>query len=246
MFEAGLVSITFREMDVAELIRATAEAGLKHIEWGSDVHAPNHDTQRLLQIVHLQKEYDINCSSYGTYFYLGLMPIEELPNYIRAAKLLGTNILRLWAGKKNAESYSQDEKEAFFAQCKQAAKLAEDACVTLCLECHRNSYTETAEGALELMKAVNSPAFRMYWQPNPSTSFDDNISYIRLVRDYIVHIHAFNIKGYTGYPLSEAADDWKQYLDEIGGDHIILLESMPGSESGILNREAESLRSIIG
>ena len=40
MFDTGLVSITFRDKSVEEIIRAVSECGLHYIEWGSDVQAP--------------------------------------------------------------------------------------------------------------------------------------------------------------------------------------------------------------
>lgn len=245
MFGTGLVSITFRNMPFDEVIRAAAEAGLKNIEWGSDVHAPNHDINRLHQIVEMQAQYGITCCAYGTYFYLGVTPIDELPDYIRAAKLLGTNILRLWAGNKSPGKWTPEEKKSLFSQCKQAAEIAEAAGVTLCLECHRNTYTEAGESALELMQAVDSPAFQMYWQPNPDASVAENIAYARLLHTYTVHIHTFHWKGNRGYPLAEGADEWKAYLREFSGDHLLLLENMPNHQPGTLLCEADSLRRIL-
>ena len=245
MFGTGLVSITFRNTAFDEVIRAAVQAGLMHIEWGSDVHAPCHDTQRLRQIAELQKQYGISCCAYGTYFYLGVTPVDELPGYIRAAELLETDVLRLWAGKKSPEKLTPEEKEMLFSQSKQAAEIAEAAGVTLCLECHRNTYTEAGESALELMQAVDSPAFRMYWQLNPDTSAAENIAYARLLQKYTVHIHAFHWKGNRAYPLAEGADEWKAYLKEFSGDHLLLLENMPDHQPGTLLREADSLRRII-
>ena len=101
MFRSGLVSISFRSLSPEEIVALCREAGLCAIEWGSDVHAPYNDPQKLNRIVALQKESGIVCSSYGTYFKLGVHDTEELHGYIAAAKLLGTDILRLWCGDKN-------------------------------------------------------------------------------------------------------------------------------------------------
>lgn len=245
MFDTGLVSITFRSKSSEEVMRSASECGLKYIEWGSDVHAPQNDPQKLRGIAAAQKEYGISCCSYGTYFYLGVTPIDQLPDYIRAAKLLGTRVLRLWAGKKSGHKWTPEEKEDLFRQCAQAAAMAEDADVVLCLECHRNTFTEAGESALELMRSVNSKAFRMYWQPNPDASVEDNIRYARMIAEYTVHIHVFNITGYTGFPLEEGIGDWLLYLREFRGDHLLLLESMPDNLSDRLAREADSLRKII-
>ena len=84
-YKSGLVSVSFRQNTPKEILEAASAAGLSCIEWGSDVHAPCHDDERLKQIAALQKEYGIECSSYGTYFYLGCMALGELRDYIRAA-----------------------------------------------------------------------------------------------------------------------------------------------------------------
>lgn len=245
MFDTGLVSITFRSISAEEVMHSAAECGLKYIEWGSDVHAPQNDPERLRCIAAAQKEYGISCCSYGTYFYLGVTPIDELPDYIRAAKLLGTRVLRLWAGKKSSHKWTPEEKEELFRQCAQAAAMAEEADVVLCLECHRNTFTEAGESALELMQTVNSTAFRMYWQPNPDVSIEENIAYARMIRDYTVHIHVFQIKGSQAFSLSEGIDEWQTYLREFRGDHLLLLESIPSRQPDKLAHEADSLRNII-
>ena len=245
MHDPGLVSISFRDQTPEAILRACTEANLKFIEWGSDVHAPCHDIAQLEYIAALQKQYGISCCSYGTYFRLGHSPIEELPQYIHAAKILGTNILRLWAGRKKVSDCTPDERTAFIDQCRQAAAIAQEHDVILCLECHRRSYTETRDGALELMEAVHSPNFRMYWQPNPDISLADNLDYIAALNPYITHIHVFNWSGDQRYSLQEGLDTWKQYLSALSGDHHLLLEFMPDDRFQSLAGEAESLHDMI-
>lgn len=246
MNNTGLVSISFRKLTPEEVISAAANAGLKVIEWGSDVHAPRDQMQRLDEIVHLQKKYRVDCCSYGTYFYLGRDPIDQLPEYIKAAKMLGTNILRLWCGTKNPQEYTQEEKEALFVDCRKAAKMAEEQGVILCMECHIRTFTETKEGALALLAAVNSPAFRMYWQPNQFRSIEENIEYAKAIKDYIVHIHVFQWKGNDRYPLAEGIEEWKSYLKEIPGEHMLLLEFMPDNNVETLPVEAQALYALKG
>ena len=73
----GLVSISFRQHSPEELLKEVKRIGLTCIEWGSDVHAPKDDRARLLEIQRLQESYGITCCSYGTYFKLGVHPMEE-------------------------------------------------------------------------------------------------------------------------------------------------------------------------
>ena len=153
-YTLGLVSISFRDKSPLEIVQAVRAAGLSCIEWGSDVHAPCGDIQRLTEIAALQREYGIACSSYGTYFFLGQTPIEELNDYVRAAKILGTDTIRLWCGKKSGADMTDDEREQLIAECRKAARIAEENQVTFCMECHRDTYTDRPENTVSLMEAV--------------------------------------------------------------------------------------------
>lgn len=238
----GLVSVSFRNESPKVILQAMQACGLSCIEWGSDVHCP---PEKATEIAVLQKQYGITCCAYGTYFRLGVTPMEELSEYIAAAKKLGTKILRLWCGNQNSEDYTEEEKEALFRQCKAAAALAEKNGVTFCMECHNNTYTNAKEAALELMQAVDSEAFRMYWQPNQYRSEEENMAYAKLLAPYTVNIHVFNWQGKGKYPLGEATDIWKTYLSCFAGEHALLLEFMPDGKLETLKTETAALREII-
>ena len=113
----GLASVSFRGSAPFEIISDVHNAGLSFIEWGSDVHAPRESTEMLSEIALMQSDYGIKTSSYGTYFCLGKDNPAELGRYINAAKILGTDILRVWCVDKCAEKYSECEKESFFVEC---------------------------------------------------------------------------------------------------------------------------------
>jgi sugar phosphate isomerase/epimerase len=216
-------------------------AGLSVIEWGSDVHCP---PEKAKEIAVLQKQHGIQCCSYGTYFRLGVTPICELEQYIKAAKTLGTDILRLWCGHKNGEDYTEREKRELFTACKAAAGIAQAEGVTLCMECHTNTYTNAKETALELMNEMDSPHFRMYWQPNQHRLVEENIAYAKAIAPYTVNIHIFNWKGKEKYPLCEATDIWREYLSCFDGDKNLLLEFMPDDKLETLTREAKVMKEI--
>lgn len=242
----GLVSISFRALSPEALITLVKAAKLSCIEWGSDVHAPCTDEAALNKIIRLQAESGIACCSYGTYFRLGQNPLSELPEYIRAAKKLGTHILRLWCGTKGSSDYTPQELEALYGECRRAAALAEAEDVTLCMECHNGTLTDRKEAALALMEAVSSPSFRMYWQPNQHRTPEENCAYAAALAPYITHIHVFNWEGANRYPLAESIDLWKKYLQILGKNHTLLLEFMPDDDPNSLPREADALRAIIG
>lgn len=241
-YKLGLVSVSFRDKTPQEILSAMKESGLSFIEWGSDVHCPPESAK---EISDLQNKYGIKCSSYGTYFKLGVTPIDELKQYIDAAKILGTNILRLWCGNKNSQDYSESEKEALFTECRQAEKIARNNGVILCMECHIKTYTNKKESAHELMQEVGSPHFRMYWQPSQFTTKDENIAYAKLISPFTECIHVFNWKEKEKYPLILAKDIWREYLGCFEGEKTLLLEFMPDGKIETLKTEADALREIV-
>ena len=245
-YNLGLVSVSFRSHTPKEILEAARAAGLSCVEWGSDVHAPCNDTERLMEIAELQKEYGIVCSSYGTYFRLGETSVEELETYIEAAKLLGTNILRLWCGGKSGENMTGTEKNTLFEICRKAAKIAQNNRVILCMECHKGTFTENPDDAMRLMEMVNSPCFRMYWQPFQWQSIDENFENARKIAPYAEHIHVFHWRGKEKFPLGEAIEEWRIYLKQFSKPRTLLLEFMPDNEISTLPREAEALRTIVG
>ena len=113
------------------------------------------------------------------------------------------------------------------SECKRAAKIAEEEGVTLCMECHQKSFTNVLEGALDLMRSVDSPAFRMYWQPSTKEGVEYNIEYARGIAEYVETIHVFYYRDGKKAYLSEGIEDWKKYLAEFDGKQNLLLEFMP-------------------
>lgn len=240
----GLVSVSFRTLTPERIIKEIKKAGLSCIEWGSDIHAPCNDLGRLREIAELQKESGIFCCSYGTYFRLGSDNTDELINYINAAKILGTDILRLWCGNKATDEYTIEDETALFDECRKAAAIAQKHGVTLCMECHNGTYTHYKEGAIKLMKEINSPALRMYWQPNQFVTEEENKKYARLLSSFTKNIHVFNWTKKERFPLCEAEALWKAYLSYFNGSQTLLLEFMPDDSIDSLIAEAEALKMI--
>ena len=243
-YELGIVSVSFRRHEPREILEAMRNAGLTCIEWGSDVHAPYNDVEKLQSLVKLQDEYGITCSSYGTYFYLGRDSVAELSGYINAAKILGTNILRLWCGNKCAQVMSEPEKAAFLNECREAAAIAEKNGAILCMECHPHSFTKRVEDALMLMREINSPSFRMYWQPSNLDPKEQNLAYAEAIAPFTYHIHASLMRGDQRVSLHEGIDEWKEYLSKFSTPRTLLLEFMPDHQITTLPREADALKII--
>ena len=246
MLHTGLVSISFRSLTCEELVEHLKKCGLKNIEWGSDVHAPADNIERLYEIKKLMDDNGINCCSYGTYFRISITPVEEIYKYIKAAKILGTNILRLWCGNKGTDVITKEEKEKLFADSKALAEIAEKEGVILCMECHNNTYTDRIDPALEIMEEINSENFRMYWQPNQLRTFEENMYYAKTISKYTYHLHVFNWAFDDRFPLKDSVLTWKDYLTNFEGDRYLLLEFMPDDKIETLPTETMALNEIVG
>ena len=243
-YKLGLVSVSFRKNSPEEILFAMREAGLSYIEWGSDIHAPATEPERLRALAAKQKESGITCSSYGTYFKFGQAPVSELERYIDGALILGTDMLRLWAGTKPPDAMTEEERDALLRDCAEAARIAERRGVTLALECHRNTYTQEKETALALMKAVDSERFRMYWQPAQWRTVEENVDFARALSPYTERLHVFHWQADQRLPLASGVAVWKTYLKEFSSDAYLLLEFMPDNEIATLPREVDALRRI--
>ena len=247
-YSLGVVSVSFRKHTPLEILKQMKTAGLNFIEWGSDVHAPPRDIENLKTIASMQKEYGVATSSYGTYFRLGVTPVEELADYIRAAEILGTNVLRLWCGDKCGKDMTDAERSFLLSECKKAAAIAEKENVILCMECHRWSFTEEPEDAAWLMENVASRNFRMYWQPPHWKTREEALESARKIMPYALNIHVFNLQmqGETPAqkPLADAISDWRSFLEYFPAPRALLLEFMPHGTLDELVEEASSLREI--
>lgn len=249
MYRAGLVSITYRQLSHREVIDLAADAGLDCIEWGSDIHAPVGDAARLADIASYSRERGIQCCSYGTYFRLGLHPLDDLRTYIEAARTLGTRVLRIWAGNKNYTDMTDSERTALIDEARRAAALAEREGVTLCFEWHAETMTNCLEGALSLMEQVDSPALRLYWQPSQYRSFEQNLAEAKRIAPYTVNLHVFQWELVPGtivrHPLADGRKAWTQYLSCFDGTQNALLEFVPDDDPALLTREVATLKSFL-
>ena len=96
------------------------------------------------------------------------------------------------------------------------------------------------------MKEIDSPHFRMYWQPFQWLSVEENLRYAQAIAPYTEYLHVFNWKGEDMLPLDCGVEEWRAYLEAFSAPRILLLEFMPDGRIESLSAEAEALRRIVG
>ncbi len=165
LIKSSVVSVTFRKMSPAELVAISKKAGLAGIEWGSDVHVLPGDVALAKEVKKLTEDAGLAVASYGSYYYAAhaenKAPFEAV---LESAVALGAPNIRIWAGvgaSKDADAARRAEVAADIVRC---ADLAKKAGVTLSLEYHGNTLTDTLASTLQLLDEAKHDNVFSYWQ----------------------------------------------------------------------------------
>ncbi len=250
MFESGLVSVSFRRLSPEEIIEQTAGAGLSCIEWGGDVHLPPGNIRLAQQIAEQTHTAGLRVSSYGSYFRIGVTPIEQFPDVLASASALGAKLVRVWAYDRYLDQWGGTVWDSLVESARTIAEMAAKVGIKVCLECHNHTLTEDYHGALRFLQAVDHPALRMYWQPNEHRSHAYNLEAARALAPYTECIHIFHWDAQGHYPLANGAREWEAYLSVFRKQSPkkslpLLLEFMPDNKVESLPAEAKTLQRLI-
>ena len=246
-FRPGLVSVSFRALSAPEIIRIARTAGLEGIEWGGDVHAPpSAPPETLTDLAARCRDAGLLCSSYGSYFRLGCQPAKEILPCLRAARLLGTDTVRIWAGNTGSADLDPEQRRRIVADARDVAAAAHEQGIRLCLECHGNTLTDRTESSLAFLQEVDAPNLFMYWQPDQFLSDEENFENARRLSRFTVHLHVFRWRGAERFPLRSGFRPWLRFLSCFAdAPHWLLLEFMPDDRPESLPGEAACLRDLI-
>ena len=211
----GLTSITFRNKSISEIVDIVKRSHLSSIEWGGDVHCPPGDRESAKLAFLLTKKAGISVSSYGSYFRLGVNTAKEFDCVCETAVLLGTDTVRIWAYNKDHDDVTSDEYKKCISEEKEISEIAKKHGITVCFEYHRGTLTRSAPFAKKLIEDIERENARLYWQPNPEISHEENCRELETVLPYVVNIHCFhwtwdgkNLR----HPLYDGVGEWKNYL----------------------------------
>lgn len=242
MKNAGLVSVTFRQLPPEEIVRLARQAGLSAIEWGSDIHVPETDLQNAEQVRLLTEANGLSVSSYGTYYKLGQG--QNFAAYLEAAAVLNAPVMRIWAGVKGSSIVHEYERAEMVREAKAVCRMATGKGIRVDFEYHPNTLTDTKESALRLMQEIGEPNCGLYWQPNFKKSTEENLAAIQLVLPYVHIVHAFFWdKDSKRLHLAEGKEIWKSFMESLG-EKTFLLEFVPQDNAVYLPYEANALKEI--
>ena len=254
MIYPGLVSITFRQLKTHEIIELVKRSGLAAIEWGGDIHVPHGDIQTAERVAKETKQAGLRVAAYGSYYKLGVSePDLKFEDVLNSAVALNAPTVRVWAGDKASKSVSEHEREKITEDAKRCAKMALKAGVTLTLEYHGNTLTDSTVSAQQLMAEIGHSSVCFGWQPPNLRPIDECEDGLRRVMPWLNTIHVFhwadNGQGKIDRrPLSEGAECWIQYLKLASctaRDHAALIEFVRGDSTEQFLEDAEVLKDLI-
>ena len=220
----GLCSVTFRELTTDEVIDLAAEAGIVGIEWGADVHVQPGDLDTARAVAERSAAAGVACPSYGTY--LGKdEPIADqgsVARHCETAAALGATNFRIWPLYKAPSDIDDDARAPITAGIRLATEVAADHGMTVGLEYHVRTITESAESTLRLLDEVAASNLFTYWQPNWWTNTGDDVAArladLAAVSRSLSHLHIYSW-GSSGerFPLAEGPELWPAALAAIDG-----------------------------
>lgn len=241
----GLTSVTFRALDAGDIIALCARTGVRGIEWGGDVHVPPDDIANAAVVERQTRAAGLRVLSYGSYYRLNTG--GQFAPVLRAAQALGAPRVRIWAGERGSAQADGDYGDAAAAELRDICAQAAPAGITVALEYHRNTLTDTADSALALLQAAGSGNLRTYWQPNPDLTLEQQLGELRLLGEWVDAVHVFQWqRGNLRCQLEEGEAAWQTYLELLGQHRDYILEFVRDDAPEQFRRDAATLARWLG
>lgn len=251
---AGLCSVTLRARSAEEVVRVAAGAGLEAIEWGGDVHVPPGDDGAAGRVARWCDDAGIACASYGSYLQAGDVTDADVDRVLGTALALGAPHVRVWCRYGRGPGAGEADRRPVVASLAAIAGAAAERGLTVSLEYHPGTLTETAPSALDVLRAVDAPNLFTYWQPAPGRDPAALLAEVDAIAEHLSHLHVFRwTDDGTRLPLAAGADLWPDALTRAGGcsgrweaPRVAFLEFVRDDDPAQVAADAAVLRHWVG
>lgn len=251
MIETGLVSISFRNLSVEDVVKTAVQAGLAGIEWGADIHVPAGDLEAAEYAKKLTEEAGLQVFAYGSYYRAGdnADPEKDFLPVLNSACVLGAPVIRVWAGSKWSWSADEAYVEKVIEDTRIICDMAAEKGIKICYEYHGWTLTDNRFSALDIKARINKPNMFLYWQPNFCLTEADNLLALEMVLPHMEYVHVFfwDANG-NKFPLEDGREIWKKFVEKIASDsrdHKLLFEFVKDGLPEQLCRDADTLRDMV-
>ncbi|HEY0256353.1 MAG TPA: TIM barrel protein [Candidatus Methylacidiphilales bacterium] len=228
------------------------QAGFQSIEWGGDIHVTAGDVQQAQIVGRQTREAGLHVSAYGSYYRLG-RGSAETPAFepvLACAKALGAPTIRVWAGTKGADECSPEDRREVIEDALRVAGLAAQEGITISLEYHGGTLTDTRASVRSLMDELAHPKIEFLWQPTNGEAMEPCAERLRDVLPRLRNVHVFHWwpTAADRRPLSEGESRWRTYIDIVrqsGKPAEFLLEFVRNDSPDQFLADAATLRHLI-
>ena len=244
----GLCSVTFRTLEPAAVAALAADAGLRVIEWGGDVHVPPGDTARAAQVGRITTDAGLEVCSYGSYFRAGVG--EDIAPVLDSAEALGADRIRVWAGAIGSADATAAQRTGIIDGLARAAEQAGKRGISLALEFHGRTLADDAAETLRVLDEVGSPNLSTYWQPTVSAPDVVALAEYERIAERVSAVHVFSWWPATERLTLTARDGlWRAFFTAAAAapapPRDALLEFVPDDAPEALAAEAAALRGYL-
>ncbi len=250
MNKIGLCSVTFRGKSAEEVIEFCKKNGLDCIEWGGDIHALHGDTDTAKRVGEATRNSGLCCDSYGSYFRCD--SLENFKSVSQAAKALGASVIRVWAGEKDSEKFSDEEFNKIVETVSECADYCAKFGQKIAFEYHYGTYCNCPEAVNKLIDAIDKKNVGTYWQPAywlgdipDSERIEKNLAAIEQLKERLVNVHVYNWRGFERFPLSESENEWELYMAKLPPCCDCLLEFVKDDEVQNFEEDIKSLKNLV-
>jgi len=250
MLYSGICSISFRQLSVDAILALCQQAKIEGIEWGGDIHVPPGDIELAQSVKAKTEAAGLRVCSYGSYFRCNAES-GAFSDVLESADALGAPIIRVWAGQKGSADATADDREAVVEYLRRAVIAAREMDITIALEYHGQTLTDTQSSAHQLLQEVGLPELKLLWQPRTGGDFATDLIELAAALPHLVHVHCFHW-GKDGFkdrmPLLEGIKNWQAYLEpirEFGGERFVILEFIKDDSPEQFLEDAQVLHSLL-
>lgn len=249
MLETGLVSVSFRNLTVSEIVHLVSQAGLQGIEWGADVHVPPGDLQIARHVGKLTRDAGLSVFAYGSYYRPGEHSIESFEPVLASAKALGAPVIRVWAGAKWSWRADEVYVQKVIADTRTICDMAAREGIAISYEYHGWTLTDNRFSATQVHQEIGRENIALYWQPNFCLTEEENLLALRMILPRMRDVHVF----YWGCPevrrpLEAGEDLWRAFIEIIRADerpHRLMLEFIMDNSREQFLKDAQTLKKLV-
>lgn len=254
MIKSGLVSVSFRNKEVDEIISLVRKANLSCIEWGGDVHVPHGDTKKAKEVYQKTIDAGLIVAAYGSYYKAGESEESGLSfeSVLSSAKELHAPTIRVWAGNKDSKDADLNYREKVVNDLLRIANISEKENISISLEYHVHTLTDSDESTKKLMEDAKHKNILFYWQPPVNLSIEECKKGLKTVLPRLSNVHVYHWTyengEYIRFPLIDGYVNWSEYfriIKEFKKDHFAMLEFIKNDSEEQLIEDAKTLNKLI-